>query len=132
MTEQCKIIAIVELILGIIGSFLIAKQAGITFRGDRNWITTIIIFLAGVIISYVIFVILYSIYEMLYNQEYIIAQIQDFNSTTEDNSKPASNNSSSLLKDENSLDSEDGWICPRCGSFNPAISHKCKCGKNRD
>ena len=132
MKEQCKIIAIVELILGIIGSFLIAKQAGITFRGDRNWITTIIIFLAGVIISYVIFVILYSIYEMLYNQEYIIAQIQDFNSTTEDNSKPASNNSSSLLKDENSLDSEDGWICPRCSSFNPAISHKCKCGKNRD
>ena len=69
---------------------------------------------------------------MLYNQEYIIAQIQDSNSTTEDNNKPASNNSSSLLKDENSLDSEDGWICQRCGSFNPAISHKCKCGKNRD
>lgn len=60
-------------------------------------------------------------------------QTNDSNSTTENNRKPTSNNFSSLLiKDENSLDSEDGWICPRCISFNPAISHKCKCGKNRD
>lgn len=29
MKSQCKIIAIVELILGVIGSFILAKSAGI-------------------------------------------------------------------------------------------------------
>lgn len=45
MKSQCKIIAIVELILGVIGSFILAKSAGINvYAGGRNWTTTIFTF----------------------------------------------------------------------------------------
>ena len=54
MKSQCRIIAIVELILGVIGSFILAKGAGINvYAGGRNWTTTIFTFLIGVVVSYV-------------------------------------------------------------------------------
>ena len=125
MKSQCKIIAIVELILGVIGSFILAKSAGINvYAGGRNWTTTIFTFLIGVVVSYVFFVVLYSISEIMDNQEYIMKQLEK-QQENPDASSPApptkisrSNSSASLLGETKSGPTdEEGWLCPKSVSY---------------
>lgn len=129
MKSQCKIIAIVELILGVIGSFILAKSAGINvYAGGRNWTTTIFTFLIGVVVSYVFFVVLYSISEIMDNQEYIMKQLEK-QQENPDASSPApptkisrSNSSASLLGETKSGPTdEEGWLCPKCGRLNHVL-----------
>ncbi len=134
MKSQCKIIAIVELILGVIGSFILAKGTGFNvYSGGRNWTTTIFTFLIGVVVSYVFFVVLYSISEIIDNQEYIMKQLEkeDVQASPASASKPASNSSVSLMSGAKSAEPDEGWICPKCGTMNPVSSTACKCGKRR-
>ena len=140
MKSQCRIIAIVELILGVIGSFILAKGAGINvYAGGRNWTTTIFTFLIGVVVSYVFFVVLYSISEIMDNQEYIMKQLEKHEENP-NTSSPASsakvsrsNRAASLLggTKQGTSDEEDGWLCAKCGRLNPNGSSVCSCGKHR-
>ena len=100
MKSQCKIIAIVELVFGVIGSFILAKGTGFNaYAGGRNWTTTIFTFLIGVVVSYVFFVVLYSISEIMDNQEYIMKQLEKevVETSPASASNPTSNSSVSLL-----------------------------------
>lgn len=135
MKSQCKIIAIVELILGILGSFILAKSGGLNaYTGERNWTTTIFIFLIGIIVSYVFFVVLYSISEIMDNQEYIMKQLEKTEASPENRpvKSTGSNSSASLLSGtKSSTMDEEGWLCAKCGRLNPNSSSVCSCGKHR-
>lgn len=135
MKSQCKIIAIVELILGVIGSFILAKGTGINvYAGERNWATTIFTFLIGVVVSYVFFVVLYSISEIIDNQEYIMKQLEKHQEKPNISSANASHSNSSaslFCGTESGTTDEEGWLCTKCGRLNPNSYSICSCGKHR-
>lgn len=136
MRKQCRVIAVLELVLGILGSFLIAKSAGLNvFTGKRNWLISIIIFIIGIGFSYLFLIVMYSISEILRNQDQIIEFLEKKESF--DTKPPAktsnSNNSASLLgsSSKSGFSEEDGWICSKCGTWNPNSSSRCQCGKSK-
>lgn len=121
MKEILKIIAIIELIGGVIASFFFAKFFGLntllTGSTDRNWLFTIIIFVAILFSSFVSFSILMAIYEILNNQEQIYEKL---NQTTVE-----------IEKQKDSEPSADKWKCLKCGKYNYNYVGTCSCGNTK-
>ncbi|MBQ8569367.1 MAG: hypothetical protein IJ446_09135 [Oscillospiraceae bacterium] len=124
MKDICRVLSKVVLALGTIGSMILAgtlgKETSISAYGaiqqERNWGTTIIVFLAAAFSVFLMFVILSALGEILENQERIMY---------------SQTNSASKNKISNSNSSNSGgtWTCPECDTVNSNSVRMCKdCG----
>lgn len=69
MKKFLSTLGTLTVVLGLIGSFVMAKEFGVT-GVDRNWLTTITIFLGGMFSTAVLSSILFGISEILQTMEY--------------------------------------------------------------
>ncbi|WP_124066289.1 hypothetical protein [Clostridium sp. E02] len=121
MKEILKTISLIELVGGAIASFFFAKFFGVSilFTGEteRNWLLTILIFVFALFCTFVNFVILMAIYEILDNQGRIYEKL---NQTT-----------IKLDKQEDNEPSLNKWKCSTCGKYNYNYVGTCSCGNTR-
>ncbi len=125
MKGFCKVLATTMLVLGTIGSIFIAKTMGMslnmrTYDMERNWGTTIIVFLFGFLSVVVLSVILYAIDEILGNQESLYKEL----SQALDNLRSPEKSSFKGVPSNN-------WECPKCGKINPNYTGTCGCGASK-
>ncbi|WP_038286825.1 hypothetical protein [Acetivibrio straminisolvens] len=117
--EFVKILAYLELVLGTIGSFFLAYSGGrvvkVTYLPNisyqRDWGTTIAIFLAAIFSTLILYTLLRSQYEIIDNQENLYYTM---------------NKKLTYLSDD--LSDEDKWRCPKCNKKNPTYVGTCGCG----
>ena len=76
MKNICKYIGIAILILGIIGSFIIASKLG-NLGFERNWVLTIGYFFGGIAVTITQSVIFFALYELLGDHEFLSEQIEE-------------------------------------------------------
>lgn len=147
MKGICKVIAYVNLVLGIIGSIAAAYLGGrsldtysrYSISYDRNWLLTIAIFLGIMLMVITLYVILMSLVELLEKQEWMESRLLelDMEEKEKDNSSQpsfkASNSKADLLRAAASQDvRKNVWVCSECGETNSAASRTCKgCGRDR-
>lgn len=130
MKKQCKIIAIAELIIGSIGSFAAAGLFGTDLYGNRNWFVTIVAFISFMLWTYFLFVIFYSISQILENQETIYERLERIDtSISKQDEKLNTLRTASVFDDVK--ENIDGWRCPNCGKLNPSYVGTCACGNQK-
>lgn len=140
MQGKCKTIAMIQLVLGTIGSLIVAGTAG----GAEGWFPAIIVFLAGMLGVLTLFVILMGLDELLENQNYMMSQLEELAAKMASPAKEgtgqggpvvrASNSKADLLGSVSRSGSSAGhtWICPDCGETNSIGSRTCKgCGRDK-
>lgn len=127
MKQVCKYLGYSTIVLGIIGSFILAKNLGVEIslstyaKADRNWLSTIIYFVFGLFCTAVSSSILLGISEILKRLETIRVQ---------------ETSSGSLLKGIQTVVMSEQptpkgyWKCPNCGRNNPSYTGTCGCGQN--
>lgn len=125
MKQICKYLGIVVIVLGIIASFIAAKNWGVEVVSlsrfsssstelERNWLVTFIYFFLGLLATGISASILLGISE-------ILERLDTVEITVETTLKASSANN---LKD----DSGSYWKCPQCGKSNPNYTGTCGCG----
>lgn len=118
-----KVLAVVELVCGLIGSFLIAKGSGAEisrFTIQRNWGITIGTFISCSFSVILVFAVIYAIIEVLDNQEAILKRLSS--------SEPVGSTHLSHLA---SPTDASGWKCNKCGKINADYVGTCGCGANK-
>lgn len=122
MQKMLRALAYIDLILGTIGSIVLAKDLGRTadiflssVYYERDWTLTICIFFAGLFGVLVLFAILFSVAEILDAQERLMARLME--------------NKSSIQTPLEKAD--DFWICPSCGTHNSNKVGTCGCGTKK-
>lgn len=140
MQGKCKTIAMIQLVLGIIGSLILAGSLGM----GEGWFLAIIVFLASMLGVLTLFVILMALDELLENQESLEYQIQELaagmgtagkdSAGKNESGVRASNSKADLLGAASRSSGSQGhtWICPECGETNSIGSRTCKgCGRDK-
>ncbi|WP_077609606.1 hypothetical protein [Clostridium sp. Marseille-P2415] len=121
MKEILKILAIIELIGGAIAGFFFAKFYGVNIllSGDleRDWLLTIIIFVFILFCSFISFVILMAIYEILDNQHHIYEKLTQI--------------TAKIDKQVENEPSPNKWKCSKCGKYNMNYVGTCSCGNTK-
>lgn len=123
--EFIKTLALIELVLGIIGSFFLSYSRGIIeptsrFRDyERSWGITIGTFLTSILSVLVLYAILYALYKIIDNQESILYKLSDRNLTISSN------------ENQNKDIKEDQWRCSDCGKINYNYVGICGCGRSK-
>lgn len=115
MSNKCKNLGAVVLILGIIGSCIMTIFIGRNTVVLSDWFFPIMFLVGSIISVYVIYVGLTALGEILENQEIIINSIVD------------------MSDDENVNDDilhNGSWKCS-CGRINPSYTGTCGCGNSR-
>lgn len=138
MKTLLKVLAYINLILGLIGSFILANRFGKSLSYsyyysskviyERSWPLTLEIFGAGLLSSLVLFSILYALSEILDTQErlYSIAYKMSASSNSMSSSvEPTSTHSVA------SVSSTSEWVCPKCGKHNSSYVGTCGCGERK-
>lgn len=122
MQKMLRALAYIDLILGTIGSIVLAKDLGRTadiflssVYYERDWTLTICIFFAGLFGVLVLFAILFSVAEILDAQERLMARLMENKSSMQ----------TPLEKAENF------WVCPNCGIHNYNSVEICACGTRK-
>lgn len=134
----CRVVAVVILVFGIIGSFFIAYSYGVTFPDsgssyklyaaspERDWAVTIGIFFGGIVSVCIISSLLLAVARIIENQEniyYCLKQIERGMGTQKG-------------KNVTSMNSEDTppsgfWKCSKCGIVNANYVGTCACGESK-
>ena len=120
MKSLLRGLAFFDLVIGTIGSFVLAHHSGRTISDfslyssriyyGRDWALTIAVFIASLFTVLALFAILMSMAEIMETQERLVWRLNESaNQTTTKN-----------------LD--DGWTCPHCGTFNSNKVGTCGCG----
>lgn len=132
MQKTCVTLGIIVLIVGIIGSFILAWNNGVTvtynsyygMEEERNILLTILWFGCGIFATAIGTVILLSIGEILERLEILSNNV----ATTESkvNSIEQKNNEKDDITYNNS------WKCPKCGRVNNSYTGTCACGQGRN
>ncbi len=115
------LVEIVYFIIAIIAGFII-KTAQETF----NWSLALLVWASNV----PLLAILYAVYSILDNQENqidISYKILEKLQNSQCHNKSVDKSILSNLASE-SLDSNNAWICPKCGDKNKQSSMQCSCG----
>ena len=122
MQKMLRALAYIDLILGTIGSIVLAKDLGRTadiyLSGvyyERDWILTICIFFGCFFGVLVLFAVLFSVAEILDAQERLMARLIENKSSMQ----------TPLEKAENF------WVCPNCGIHNYNSVEICACGTRK-
>lgn len=107
------------IIIGIIGSFILAYRLGLTssitndfdVEETRDWVITIVAFIAGVFSSSVIGCVLIGINDILDKLNFMSENTEEYSLERMKETEPA------------------GWICSNCGTRNHPTSVGCRqCG----
>ena len=119
MKQICKYLGYAWLVLGIIGSFILANNLGAGVS-ERDWVLTISVFVAGILSTSAFASILLGIAEILERLESIskkqVASVSDTYS-----------HGSALTRAAEEQD-KTFWKCPQCGKNNPPYTGTCGCG----
>lgn len=118
-----KVLAVIELVCGLIGSFIIAKASGAgNFRLSikRSWGVTISTFISCLFVVVLTFVVLYAIVEILDNQEELLKR----------SASSAPVNSAHPLHIASQTDVSE-WKCSKCGKMNADYVGTCGCGAGK-
>jgi hypothetical protein len=118
MKGLIKTLSYIQLLLGIIGSVIVAYTKGRVLEGryhyERSVGLTIGWFLVSLLSVLILFSILYSLYTILENQENILFKL-------------SSDVGKKWGVPEKKL--KDGeWRCSDCGKYNPNFLSSCGCG----
>lgn len=130
-----KTISYVQLVLGIIGSFVIAYFEGkipedlyyFSRYHERSIGLTLVSFLASLLSVLILFSFLYGFYTILENQESILYKLSELN-----NDKNSSRDSfkgfkfKALDETEKKLNANE-WRCSICGKINSNSLNFCSC-----
>ncbi|MDE7435212.1 MAG: hypothetical protein K2N01_05270 [Lachnospiraceae bacterium] len=131
MKKACSVLGSLVLIIGIIGSIVLAWSNGVVvsyssyygIKEERSMLLTFAWFAAGILMTAVGSVILMSLGEMIENQEsiaYRVSEIESKLSLVEKKDKEA---------DE--LRYSGSWKCEKCGRVNANHTGTCACGQTR-
>jgi hypothetical protein len=121
-------------VLGTIGSLVIAYQNGLVIRtnmysmhSERSWIMTIAWFIGSMLSVAILCTILYSIVEILDNQERLLKAKQTAQNV-KNNDAPSTTGTASLFDRQ---PNKESWKCPQCGTVNPHYTGTCSCGYSK-
>ena len=135
MKSILKILAIITLILGIIGTIVLAIKFGtaekllatydsVGYKTTFDAGTFFGILLGGLLSTAITSSMLFGlskILESLETLEYKVNNLEQGKTTEKKN----------VISDKNSVVSTSGWECPNCGTLNPSYVSTCSCGKGR-
>lgn len=127
MGNQCRILAIIYMILGVISSIILAISLGITaemgkysVQFERNWVLTLAIFVGGVFTSYIVYVIMMTLADTHDTVSQILFKVGNI---------PTS--SIGYASEEDIFLANGGWKCPDCQKLNYSYETTCRCGKSK-
>lgn len=139
MGENCKTLAVIYAILGVIASFFMAFVYGRRVVGTStyssqiyyksSWLLTIVIFVAVIFFVSMVSVALYTIGD-IYDK--VCALSYNGNSLTM--SKDATKGLEQLGKEaeEKQVLGKGGWKCPDCGRIHRSYETSCVCGRSKE
>lgn len=123
MKSVCKYLGYATAVLGLIGSFILAKNLGVTLTEGRytvsltrDWPMTIGLFISGLFGTAILTSLLLgisNILESLENLEESRAEVHEEDEAPEE------------------ILSGDFWKCPNCGNRNPSYTGTCSCGHSK-
>lgn len=121
-SRYCTVFGVIELILGTIGSFVLANKLGYSsdtgiFDLERDWILTISIFIGSMFIVGIISIILFAVGSIIDNQIQINVRLERITEMLY-----------SLSKQDSPQINSNFWKCPKCGKRNAAFVGTCDCG----
>ena len=131
----CKALGIITLVLGIIGTIVLAIKFGTTEKLVATYDTVssktkfdigtfLIILLGGLLSTAITSSILFGLSKILESMESLEYKINNIK-------QDIANEKTSLVSEKNSVVSTSGWECPNCGTLNPSYVSTCRCGKGR-
>lgn len=131
MKTLLRVLSYIELICGVIGTTILANALGkevafaYSIHYERNWGTTVGIFLAGIFSVLVLFSVLNALANILEIQEKISEKL-NIASTTVQKKSAGDVHNGEYRAPENSVANE--WVCPKCGKHNADYVGTCGCG----
>lgn len=147
MKNTCKILGGIVIVLGVIGTIVLAVAGGKTpdygsYRVDydRNWLLTIGYLFAGGLSTAFTATMFYALAEILedlesvkYLQNEVMRNIHDMESIVSNKSGSADLPSSNVkVSDASSsiygFSGDGGWTCPECNRKNRSFENSCSCG----
>lgn len=138
MKTLLKVLSYINLVLGLIGSFILANKFGKSVSlysyysskviYERNWALTLGIFGAGILSTLVLFSILYALSEILDAQERLYSATYKMSAPS---TSMNSNTESAPIHAATPALSASEWVCPKCGKHNSSYVGTCGCGERK-
>lgn len=131
MKKACRILGIIVLVLGIIGSIALAWDNGVVVTSDffddidskRSISLTIGWFAGGLLSTAVASVILFSISEILERLEGLSWRVSEVEGKLESAERKE--------KEADDITYRGSWRCPECGRVNASYVGTCGCGQTK-
>lgn len=137
MKKACYVLGIIVIVAGLVGAVILAHRLGVTVDivtsgsyykftetvSNRDWGTTIGIFVGVLFPSIVLGIMLFAFSDILEKLDAQATIIEKF---------------TPLLKNmpneelEKKILADGGWKCPECGNVNRSYTNECKCGLKKD
>lgn len=124
MKQICKYLGYFTAVLGVIGSFALAKAFGVEVSLsaysagiERDWLLTVVYFVSGLFCTAILSSILLGIYQILEHLEKIHTKEALLEKT--------------IMNSHSESQTKDYWTCPRCGRKNPPYTGTCGCGHEK-
>lgn len=122
---QIKVIAKFLFVLEVIGSFFLAKSVADNVI-DMEFLVTAIVFIAGVVVSYLSVIAIIAFGELVENSSIIAENVERIAELQEEAAKEKElSKKYDLAKTEPNA---DHWVCSKCGKLNHKTVGTCGCG----
>lgn len=133
MAKFLKVLSIIVIVFGIIGSIIMAINFGTTkevvstiydtsVKTKTNIGVLLGVLVSGLLSTAILYGILAGLSEVIEKLEKLDFQTKTLNKE----------NLISIKKQDSKVTSSSGgWECPQCGNYNEAYTSTCKCGRRR-